>query len=61
MARRVDREKGSERRRRLAEVNLLSEPRTKSAGTRRGCALLPIIGLGATLLGIGAALVSGHL
>ncbi len=44
-----------ERRRNLAELNLLSEPRAKAASSRRGC-MLPLIGIGLTLLAAAAAL-----
>lgn len=57
----------SERRRDLAELNLLSEHKAKSAPTRsRGCGL-PFIGSGLTLLVGGAAVLvalavaQGHL
>ena len=60
MARRGEREK-DDRRRRMAELNLLSEPRTKSSTQRRGCALLPLMGLGVTLLALATAFLSGHL
>jgi hypothetical protein len=60
MARRGEREKG-ERRRRMAELNLLSETRTRTSTRRRGCALLPLMGLGVTLLALATALLSGHL
>lgn len=60
MARRGEREK-DDRRRKMAELNLLSEPRIKTSTRRRGCALLPLMGLGATVLALAAALLSGHL
>lgn len=44
-----------ERRRNLAELNLLSERRAKAASSRRGC-MLPWIGIGLTLLAAAAAL-----
>jgi hypothetical protein len=59
MARRGEREK-EDRRRRMAELNLLSEPRPRTSTGRRGCALLPLMGLGATLLALAAVLLSGH-
>lgn len=37
--------KGSERRRNLAEINLLAEPRTRVVPRRRGC-VVPFIGIG---------------
>ena len=55
------REKGSERRRKLAELNLLSsESRAKAAPARRGC-LLPVVGIGVALAALGIALVGTHL
>lgn len=47
----------TERRRNLAELNLLSARRAKVASTRRGC-MLPLIGIGLTLLAA-AAVVGG--
>lgn len=45
----------SERRRKLAEVNLLSEPRTRVVAPRRGC-VLPFFGGGLALLAATALL-----
>ncbi|MGH7760793.1 MAG: hypothetical protein ACREOY_05180 [Candidatus Dormibacteraceae bacterium] len=47
----------SDRRRKLAELNLLSEHKVKAAPSRsrRGCTL-PFIGLGGTILGLAAVL-----
>ena len=47
--------KGSERRRNLAEVNLLAENRTRAVPSRRGC-VLPFIGIGVLALALAAAL-----
>lgn len=50
-------EKGSERRRTLAEVNLISESKPKTAAPdRRGCAL-PFIGV--LVAGLGAVVAAG--
>jgi hypothetical protein len=49
------REKASERRRKLAEINLLTEPRAKLAPSRRGCAL-PFFGSIVALLAATAGL-----
>jgi hypothetical protein len=46
--------KGSERRRNLAEINLLTEPRARVAPTRRGC-VVPFIGVGLLALAAIAA------
>jgi hypothetical protein len=49
-------EKHSERRRKLAELNLLSDPKAKAVvPNRRGC-VLPILGSGVTLLAAAALL-----
>ena len=60
MARRGEREK-DDRRRRMAELNLLSDSRTRTSTRRRGCALLPLMGLGVTAVALAAALLGGHL
>lgn len=52
-ARRANR--GSERRRNLVEVNLLTEQRARTAPSRRGC-VLPFIGIGVLALAVVAAL-----
>jgi hypothetical protein len=46
--------KGSERRRNLAEVNLLTEHRARTAPSRRGC-VVPFIGIGLLALAAVAA------
>lgn len=50
-------DRGADRRRKLAELNLLSEHKVKAAPSRsrRGCTL-PFIGLGGTLLGLAVGL-----
>jgi hypothetical protein len=60
MARRSEREK-DDRRRRMAELNLLSDSRTRTSARRRGCALLPLMGLGVSALALAGALLSDHL
>jgi hypothetical protein len=47
--------KGSERRRNLAEVNLLTETRTGVVPSRRGC-VVPFIGIAVLALALAAAL-----
>ncbi|MFI5269225.1 MAG: hypothetical protein ACHQ7M_17765 [Chloroflexota bacterium] len=47
--------RGSERRRNLAEVNLLAENRSRVVPSRRGC-VLPFIGIGILALALATAL-----